>query len=84
MEDWRKDLYYAVDVEKFQDVHLQTMWEQCAALEDRVRTVLDKLAEEDRQVIEVYIDMRNDLEYESVKTALRWAKNCANKKQQDG
>lgn len=80
MQDWCKDLYNAVDVEKFQDVHLQAMWEECASLEEKVYAVLDKLSTEDRQIVELYIDMRNDLEYESVKTALRWAKNSVNRK----
>ena len=79
MEDWCKDLYNAVDVEKFQDVHLQTMWEHCVSLEEYIRDILEKLPAEDRDVIELYMDMRNELEYESVKTALRWAKQSVNR-----
>ena len=68
------DLYKAPNIEKYEDVHLLTLSETCAALEDRVLVIAQTLPEKDRQVIEAYIGTRNDLEVETVKTALRWGK----------
>lgn len=68
------DLYNAPNIEKCEDIHLLTLSEACSVLEDRVYAIARKLPEKDRQVIEDYISTRNDLEVETVKTALRWGK----------
>lgn len=74
MEDRVTDLYRVPNVEQYEDTHLQTLWECCAEMEERVNTVLERLSVQDRQIIEAYIDMRNELEFQSIKTALRWGK----------
>lgn len=48
--------------------------EHCAHLEARVRGIMEKLSPEDRETLESYLDMRDELEYQSVKTALRYSK----------
>ena len=57
-----------------QDVYLQELAEQCARLEERVRALAEKLSDNDRQLLEGYLDLRDELEYQSVKTALRFSK----------
>lgn len=68
------DLYKQPDIEKYEDLHLLDLSESCAMLEDRVHTIAQSLPDRQRQVIEAYISTRNDLEVETVKTALRWGK----------
>lgn len=68
------DIYKLPDIEKYEDIHLLTLGEHCAVLEDRVCAIAKTLPDEQRQIIEAYISMRDDLEVESIKTALRWGK----------
>lgn len=74
MDDRIKDMYYLPNIENYEDVHLLTLAESCAVLEERVCEIAKTLPNKKRQVIEAYISMRNDLEVESIKTALRWGK----------
>lgn len=74
MDDRMKDLYRVPDIEKYENIHLETLSEGCAVLEERVLAILQTLPEQKRQVIEEYIHMRDDLEVETVKVALRWGK----------
>lgn len=69
------ELYKQPNIEKYEDIHLQTLSEDCAVLEERVYALAKTLPEEKRRVIEEYINTRNDLEVETFKTALRWGKN---------
>ena len=46
-----------------------------AALEEQIYNLAKTLPEEKRRLIEEYINMRNDLEVETYKTALRWGKD---------
>ena len=66
MEDRIVDLY--------EDMHLMTLREQCLALEEKLERVKECMPLSDRQVLESYLDMRNELEFQSVKAALRWGK----------
>ena len=68
------DLYRLPNISEYEDIHLMTLSEQCAMLEDRVYTIANTLPEKQRRIIEEYINARNDLEVESIKTALRWGK----------
>ena len=43
-------------------------------LEEELRNLAGKLPDYERQVIEAYVDIRDELEFESIKTALRWGK----------
>lgn len=74
MEEKIKDLYLLPDIDRYEDIHLLTLSEQCAALEMRVLELSRTLPEPKRQVIEDYIRTRDDLEFETFKTALRWGK----------
>jgi hypothetical protein len=74
MDERLNDLYYAPRQYLPQDVYLQELAEQCARLEERVRALAEKLSENDRQLLEGYLDLRDELEYQSVKTALRFSK----------
>ena len=52
-------------------VGLQYLSEQCAHLEEKVRTIAARLPANERQTIEAYIDLRDDLEVLCIKTAMR-------------
>lgn len=67
-------LYEQPDIAEYEDIHLQTLSENCAVLEERVYEIAKDLPKGARQVIEEYINTRNDLEVETYKTALRWGK----------
>ena len=69
-----KTLYTLPDIEKYEDIHLLTLSENCAVLEEQVLSLTQTLPDQYRLCIEEYIRMRNDLEFETIKTALRWGK----------
>lgn len=69
-----RDLYEQPSIEEYEDTHLLSLSESCAALEERVRTIAKALPEQNRLIIEEYIRTRDDLEVETVKMALRWGK----------
>ena len=75
MEARIADLYQLPDITQYQDVDVLILRESCAVLEEKVQNIADCLSNHDRQIIEAYIDIRNELEFETVKTALRWGKN---------
>ena len=68
------DLYKLPNIAQFEDLDLLTLSESCAILEEQVYQIARALPDGKRQVIEAYISMRNDLEVETFKTALRWGK----------
>lgn len=68
------NLYKLPNIDEYQDLDLLTLSESCAALEERVHMIAQCLPDRERQIIEAYISTRNDLEVETVKTALRWGK----------
>ena len=72
MQNYLKDLCNAVDIEKAAELDLLALSEQCAALEERVYALADRLTKADRQILQDYIDTRNDLECEALRAALRW------------
>lgn len=74
MDERLNDLFYAPRQYLPQDVYLQDLAEQCAHLEERVRVLAEKLSDDDRELLECYLDLRDELEYQSVKTALRFSK----------
>lgn len=75
MEERLQDLYRIGKDISPQDAYLLDLADQCAHLEMRVRDIAENLPIFDRQVLESYLDMRNELEYQAVKTALRFSKN---------
>lgn len=72
MKNYLNDLCNAVDIDNVADLDLLALSEQCAALEERVYAMLERLSARDRELLKDYIDTRNDLECESLKAALRW------------
>ena len=73
-EDRCANFYQIPNIAEYEDVCLQTLRENCLMLEERLRDILEKLSDDDRQVMESYLDLRNELEFQSLKTALRWGK----------
>lgn len=67
-------LYHIPNIADYEDVCLQTLREHCASLENRLQELSERLSEHDRQIIEAYLDIRDELEFQCVKTALRWGK----------
>ena len=68
------DLYRLPNIGEYADMNLLVLSERCAVLEEQVLAIVRALPEEKRYVIEAYIGIRDDLEVETVKTALRWGK----------
>lgn len=71
MKERLSDFYQGLGIEECEDVHLLTLREQCDTLEYQIYDILDRISDHDRYVIETYIDLRNDLEVESIKDAIR-------------
>lgn len=74
MDERILDLYRVPGISQYEDIHLLTLSETCAVLEEKVFVIAETLSEKEKQIIREYINTRNDLEYESIKTALRWGK----------
>ncbi len=74
MDPRLSDLYKLPQDLAEQDIYLQDLAAHCAHLENRVLGILDSLCPDDRAVIEDYIEARNELEYQSVKRALKIGK----------
>lgn len=74
MDQRLNSLYEIPNIANYEDVCLQTLRESCASLENQLWELSERLPEHDRQIIEAYLDIRDELEFQSVKTALRWGK----------
>ncbi len=74
MDQGITDLYRLPNIAEYEDLHLLTLWENCALLENQLESVKDRMSEPDRQVLECYLAMRDDLEHETVKAAMRWSR----------
>ena len=74
MEKRIEDLYWLPNIELYSDTNLLSLRETCATLEEQVYEIIDRLSEHDGEILKAYIYARDDLEFESVKTALRWGK----------
>ena len=56
MEDRLHDLYRLPDISQLEDVHLLTLREHCAMLEEQVTDMFFRISEHDRQILEAYFD----------------------------
>ena len=74
MKERLSDFYHGLGIEECEDCHLLTLREQVDALEYQILDFLDRMPDHDRYILETYIDLRNDLEVESIKAALRLGK----------
>lgn len=74
MDQRLEALYEIPNIKDYEDICLQTLRESCASLESRLQELSERLPEHDRQIIEAYLNIRDELEFQSVKTALRWGK----------
>ena len=74
MNESISDFYKLPNIGEYEDFHLLTLSEYCATLEEQVYAIAKTLPSANREVIEAYISTRNDLEVETVRTALRWGK----------
>ena len=68
------DLYNLDIMRHLESVHLPSLVAKCDALEQCVYEIAKSLSEEKRTAIQNYIDMRNNLEFETVKAAMRYSK----------
>lgn len=74
MEARLADLYPLADRELQGQIYLQDLSEQCAHLELQVLKIMQKLPPSERQILQAYIDLRNELEFQSVKIAMKLAR----------
>ena len=74
MDERLNDLYRLPQQSLPQDIYLMDLAEECAHMEERVRALMSKLPDSDRELLQGYLEIRDDLEYQSVKTALRFSK----------
>lgn len=69
-----RDLYGMPSVSEYDDICLQSLRENCLVLEERLRELIERLSDCDRQLIEAYLDIREELELQTVKILLQWGK----------
>ena len=58
-----------------QDIYLLDLSEQCAVLEEQVRTLARTLPPKQRSTIEAFLDIRDELEFQTVKIAMQYGKH---------
>lgn len=75
MDSRLKDLYTIPERVAEQECYLQDLSEQCAVLEERVRSIAQTLPWKQQAVIEDYLQIRDELEVQSVKVAMKFGKN---------
>ena len=68
------NLYKLPRIGDYEDINLLALSETCAMLEEQVYSIIQTLPEQSRLIIDDYIRTRDDLEFETFKTALRWGK----------
>ena len=66
------DLYHLPDADELAQIHAMELREQCCYAEARAMEIIQDLPEEKRQVIEGYLQLRDDVEFYEVKMALRF------------
>lgn len=71
MENRLRVLYTLPDVQLEQDIYLLDLSEQCAHLEERLHGWMATLPQEQQLLLKSYIAARDELEFQSVKRALR-------------
>ena len=74
MDERLNDLYHIPQQSLPQDIYLMDLAAECAHMEERVRAFMDRLPAPDRELLKSYLDIRDELEFQSVKTALRFSK----------
>ena len=74
MENGIMDLYCLPDIQDYEDVDLLALRKACTEMEEKIESVMKQIPEKDVQLLRCYMKMRDRLEYETVKTALRWGK----------
>lgn len=74
MDDRLLDLYVLSDREHLAQIYLQELSERCGYLESQIREMMESLPTGQGQILESYMDLRNELEFQSVKIALKIAK----------
>ena len=75
MDSRLHDLYALPDLQLEQEIYLLDLSEQCAHLEERLRNWMATLPHDQQLLLESYIAVRDELEFQSVKRALRIKNN---------
>ena len=75
MDSRLKNLYTIPEQVVEQDIYLLDLSEQCAVLEERVRNLARTLPPEQRSLLEDYLFLRDELEFQSVKVAMQFGKH---------
>ena len=74
MDNRITSFYELPGVDQFQDADLLILRQNCSMLESALHTMLDQLPDQERCILVAYMDARDELEFETVKAALRWGK----------
>ena len=75
MDERLADLYHIPEYVLPQDLYLVDLSEQCARMEERVRDIASRLPPKEKQIIEAFLDIRDELEFQSVKVAMQFGKH---------
>lgn len=74
MEERLHNLYTLPEIEDEQESYILDLRSQCGHLEDRVRRLAASLPIHQQQLLADYIAARDELEFQSVKRALRFCR----------
>ena len=83
--DERMEMLYRNPNDSEQEICLLMLREQCDALEERLRgEILTTIADYKREIIELYMEVRDELEFQTVKEALRIGRKSDRRLLDDG
>ena len=74
MDNRLTDLYHLPDPYEEQNLYLLDLRAECARLEDALLDAAESLPEHAQMLLQGYISARDELEFQSVKAALRFGK----------
>lgn len=75
MDDRLAELYRIPEHVLPQDLYLMDLSEHCARLEERVLDIVSRLPRKQRETVEAYLQIRDELEFQSVKVAMQFGKH---------
>lgn len=75
-----ESLYEFADFSQMRDLALLELSEHCAILENQIADYLETIPEEERYLLESYLEVRDELEFYHVKTALQAGKRLCGEK----
>ena len=68
----KKRVFYLNRINKYADMDLLSLRQNCKLMEISLRTMAEMLPKEEREILKAYLHARDELETQTLKASLRW------------